>query len=123
MLARWANAMLDTSDGLAESARLIAEASQVEVTVDAARLPLPPELRRYRSDAARLDAAFYGGDYELLASLPTERWTVARRSLARLGCPLTVVGAMRRGRGAWLQEGSRRRRMPAGGWRPFETAP
>jgi thiamine-monophosphate kinase len=122
VLARWAHAMLDTSDGLAESARLVAEASRVEVSVDASRLPLPLELRRIVSEDARLDAAFYGGDYELLASIPPERWTTLQRSLARIGCPLTVVGAVRRGRGAWLREGSRRRRMPAGGWRPFETA-
>ncbi len=121
-LARWAHAMLDSSDGLAESARLLAAASHVEVTVDVARLPLPLSVRRITSETERLAAALYGGDYELVAALPRTRLAPARRSLRSLGCPLTVVGQVGRGHGAWLRTEGRRVPMPPGGWQPFEVA-
>jgi thiamine-monophosphate kinase len=121
VLARWAHAMLDSSDGLAESARLLAVASGVEVTVDGARLPLVPGLRKMPPGPSMLAAAFYGGDYELVAAIPRNRFEAAQRAVARQGCPLTVVGTVGRGHGAWLLEGDRRRPMPSGGWQPFET--
>src|SRR5579871_641963 len=120
-LVRWAHAMLDTSDGLGDSARLLAEASHVAVTVEMARLPLFAGLRGVRSPEARREMALYGGDYELLATLRRSDLPRAQASLRRLGCPLTVVGEVRRGRGAWFVEDGRRRPMPPGGWQPFEA--
>lgn len=122
VLARWAHAMLDSSDGFAESARLIAEASRVEVRADAERLPMPPPVRRLGSARLRRETALYGGDYELVAALPPERLSIAQRSLRRMGCPFTVVGEIRRGRGAWLRDAGGVAPMPAGGWQPFEAA-
>ena len=124
ILARWARAMLDTSDGIADSARLLAAASRVRVVVDESRLPLPRGLRRARTGAARIRReAFLGGDYELLATLPPRAVPAARAALQRLGCPLTEIGRVERGRGAWLvtRDGAREP-MPEGGWRPFGSA-
>ena len=121
-LARWAHAMLDTSDGLADSARLLASASRVRVVIEAERLPIDPGLdRTVRAPRDRLRHAFLGGDYELLASLPPSQVRPARVALRRLGCPLTEIGRVERGSGAWLEESGRRRRMPEGGWRPFRS--
>ncbi len=122
VLAEFVHAMLDTSDGLAQAARLLAEASRVRIEVRADDLPIHPELaRRLPSLAARRRHAFYGGDYELLAALPPGRLRPARRALSVLGCPLTPVGEVHRGTGAWLSLGEGRSRpMPPPGWRPFE---
>ena len=121
LLAGFAHAMLDTSDGLAQATRLLAEASGVRIEVRADDLPIHPGLsRRLPSIAARRRQAFYGGDYELLATLPPGRLRPARRALAAVGCPLTPVGAVRRGTGAWLTvDGARPRPMPPAGWQPF----
>jgi thiamine-monophosphate kinase len=114
------HAMLDTSDGLAESARLLAEASAVSVVVDADRLPLAPELTRADlSSAERGRWTFYGGDYELLAAVPPSAWNRAASAVERAGSRFTRVGRIERGRGAWLEQGRRRRPMPESGWRPF----
>ncbi len=118
VLARYARAMLDTSDGLAEAATLLSEASRVRAEIDERRLPwdrrlaaLPPERRR------RL--AFYGGDYELLAAVPPGRLAAARRALAPTRTALTVIGSVRPGRGAFLTTPAGTVPMPPGGWQPF----
>jgi thiamine-monophosphate kinase len=122
ILARFAHAMLDTSDGVADGARSLAEASGVSAVVSEESLPLDPRLARMTGGVqARRAAAFFGGDYELLAALPRESVGAARRALGRVGCPLTVIGNLERGRGAWLDSGGGRSEMPPGGWRPFEA--
>ncbi len=119
-LARSAHAMIDTSDGIADSARLISEASGARLVVRAVDLPLHPLLRRkFRHERERLRAAFYGGDYELLASVPARSVASLLRRVRRLGCRLTVVGRVERGRGAWLERNGYRTPLPPAGWQPF----
>jgi len=119
-LARRAHAMLDTSDGLADAARLLAAASRVRVEVDWARLPLATAIRTStRSSAEQRWRAFYGGDYELLLTLPPRSFPAARRRVRAVGGRLTAIGRVVRGHGAWLQVGGRLRPMPPAGWKPF----
>lgn len=118
-LARHASAMLDTSDGLAESCRLLAAASAVRIDVDEATLPLVPGLRRLRSDAQRRAAAFYGGDYELLATVPPRELRGAERAVRAVGGRLRRIGVVRRGRGAFLLGPRGVEPMPPSGWQPF----
>jgi len=119
-LARWAHAMLDTSDGLAEACRLLVDASRVRVDLDEALLPLSSSLRDPALSPGALRArAFYGGDYELLVSLGPSSLRAAASAVRRVGGRLTVVGRVSRGHGAWLRRGERLRAMPPSGWRPF----
>jgi len=117
-LARFVHAMLDTSDGLAESCRLLAEASRVRLVVHEPRLPLVRSLRGL-SAPSRRRAAFYGGDYELLAAVAPPRWPAAQRAVAAAGGRLTVIGRVEAGRGAWLAGVRGEVAMPRAGWRPF----
>ena len=119
VLARYAHAMLDTSDGIAESARLLASASGVRVVVVEGALPLAVPVRRIRSVARRRAAAFYGGDYELLAAVPPGRLRVAARAVRELGGRLTRIGSVARGSGAVLLTDRGTEPMPEAGWRPF----
>jgi thiamine-monophosphate kinase len=119
-LARWAHAMMDTSDGVADSARLLASASRLRVVVEEGRLPIDPGLSRaVEAPGRRRRSAFVGGDYELLAALPAEKVPAARAALRRLGCPLTDIGRVEPGRGAWIETSGHCDPMPEGGWRPF----
>lgn len=119
-LARYAHAMLDTSDGLAESCRLIATASRVRVEVEEAALPLAPGIAEIaRSPDRRRAIAFFGGDYELLAAVPAGRLDPAIRAVARVGGRLRRIGSVTAGRGAMLRTGRRILPMPAAGWDPF----
>ncbi|HTT25635.1 MAG TPA: thiamine-phosphate kinase [Thermoplasmata archaeon] len=118
-LVRFAHAVLDTSDGLADGARRIAEGSRVEVVVDAASLPLAPPLRA-TEDGDVPELAFFGGDYELLAAVPPGRFAAARRAVAAAGGRLTDIGEVRRGSKALLRNTAGvEATMPSMGWRPF----
>jgi thiamine-monophosphate kinase len=122
-LAPFAHAVIDTSDGVAEAARLVANASRCRLVVDERRLPFVRGLRSLaRSDPGRRALAFYGGDYELLAAIPASRWAAARRAVRSAGGSLTAIGHVERGRGAWLSARERVIPMPPAGWQPFGTA-
>ncbi len=121
-LARWAHAMLDTSDGLAEAARLLAGSSHRKVLVDEDRIPWVPGLERTaRTD--RRSIAFYGGDYELLAAIAPADLARATRAVRAVGGTLGAIGHIARGHGAWLRSGDREVPMPPCGWRPFDLVP
>ena len=121
-LARYAHALIDTSDGIADSARILARASHARVVVEDDRLPI---VRGARSAAlspeGRRAIAFFGGDYELLAAIPRKNWARAERAVQRTGGCLTLVGRVERGRGAWLEVAGARRPMPHAGWQPFDA--
>jgi thiamine-monophosphate kinase len=119
-LAPFAHAMLDTSDGLADASGLMSEASGVAVTVEEALLPWTVGLARAAPTArGRRALGFYGGDYELLAAVPSRAAAPARSAVRAVGGRLTVIGRVERGQGAYLERAGRRIPMPAGGWRPF----
>jgi thiamine-monophosphate kinase len=115
-----AHAMIDTSDGVADAAHLVAGASRSKIVLVAERLPIHPRLRqRHRSLAQQIRAAFYGGDYELLATLSPSGLSRARSALRRIGNSLTVIGRVERGRGAWIELAGRERPLPRAGWQHF----
>ncbi len=120
-LARWATAMLDTSDGVADACRLLAQASGVHVVVEERRLPLAPGLAALaRTPADRRALAFFGGDYELLLALRPRDFPRAERAVRARGGRLTRIGRIEAGRGAWLESNGRTIPMPPAGWQPFE---
>jgi thiamine-monophosphate kinase len=122
-LAPFAHALIDTSDGVADSARLLARASGVRLVVEEEMLPLVRGARSAARSPAKLRGlAFFGGDYELFAAVPRKNWTVAERAVRRIGGRLTRVGRVERGRGAWLESAGVRAPMPAAGWQPFGGA-
>ncbi len=121
LLGPVSHAMTDTSDGVADAAHLIAEASRCRIVLCAELLPLHPRLRRgRRSFSQQLKAAFYGGDYELFATLDPSRLSRVRAALNRIGCSLTVIGRVEKGHGAWLERHERRTTLPLAGWRHFD---
>jgi thiamine-monophosphate kinase len=85
--------MIDLSDGLATDARHLADASGVRIEIDLTVLPLSPGV-----DDVEL-AATGGEDFELLFTVPEERWAEAA---AAAGVGLTRLGRAVEGRGLVL---------------------
>ena len=112
-LARFAHAMLDTSDGLADAAHLLSEASGIQIELDEPAIPWVAGL------VDRSTSGFFGGDYELLAAIAPTDWERARRTP---GVGVTRVGRFRRGVGAFLVSPAGRRPLARAGWQPFLTA-
>ncbi len=115
LAAGGAHAMLDLSDGLATDARHIAVASAVDLSIDAAALPVSPELRevagRLGVDPSEL-AATGGEDYELCFTVPAAAAAAIQRAI-----PVTWIGEVVAGDG-----GLRWRHAPASaaGWSGWE---
>ncbi len=123
-LVRFAHAMLDTSDGLAEAAALLASSSGLRAEIEAERIPwYPPLRRRYPASARRWAVGVYGGDYELLASLPPARFGEADAAVRAVGGRLTAIGRLIRGQGVSLIDHGRRQPMPRSSWDPFRSRP
>ena len=115
---RAASACMDTSDGLADAVRQIAEASKVGITLDARALPISDEVRRWHDShgGSALDAAVGGGDdYELLFTVrPAHRGRLrsVRRHLGDL--PITKIGMVTKGRELSIRTDSGERSLPEG---------
>src|SRR5262249_12436800 len=103
---RAASACVDLSDGLADAARQIADASEIGVVVDAAALPVHPGARAFAA-AAGVDAtriALSGGeDHELLIAVGPRQLRAFHAVMARCGdlC-VRKIGRMTREAGCWL---------------------
>jgi len=93
VLARFAHAMMDVSDGLARDLPRIARRSGVAIEADLDALPVHPAVRAV---AGRLEAepgafaAVGGEDYELLVAIDPA-------DADRCGVPLTVIGEVAAG--------------------------
>ncbi len=81
--------LMDTSDGLADAALQCGKASQVQVVLDATRIPLHAELQhaqRLFPTVKALDLLRYGGeDFQLLATVPPSAWETHHTALEAVG--------------------------------------
>ena len=115
---RAASACMDTSDGLADAVRQIAESSHVGIALNASTLPIGDEVRSWHDAqrASALDAAIGGGDdYELLFTVRAAhrgRLRNVRRSLGDL--PMTHVGVVTKERRLSLRTDSGEQPLPEG---------
>jgi len=113
-LAPLVSAMMDVSDGLLIDAGRMAEASNVEILVDLASLPLSPAFLEALGDGreARLFAATCGDDYELLFTAAPEQAVELLALADELGLPLNAIGRVETGKGLRLSDGGQAIALP-----------
>jgi thiamine-monophosphate kinase len=99
-LARVASAMIDVSDGLVQDLGHMARASGVAIRLAADRVPVAPLCRSRLGANATAFALTAGEDYELACTVPRRRRRALDRLARRLGCRLTRIGVVERGRPA-----------------------
>ncbi len=116
--ARAVSAGIDLSDGLADAARQLADASGVGVVVSADAIPVDPGVRTWsaRHGLDAVDLAVKGGeDYELLLAVrPRSRraFQAASRHCSRL--EMTLIGRLTAEPGAWLERDGARQPLGPG---------
>lgn len=96
-----ATAAMDVSDGLLIDAQRLATASGVGVAIDLRRLPLSDAARARTGadDAALVDRATAGDDYELLFTAPAAAAAAIDALAAECRLPVTRVGSVGEGAG------------------------
>jgi thiamine-monophosphate kinase len=119
---RAASSCMDLSDGLADGLAQLAAASEVALEVDPDAVPVAPAAASWfrRAGADPLQSAMGGGDdYELLFTVSRRRRSrfEAVRKLTR-DVPVTKIGRVATGSGAWLVRGDSRTPV-AGGYEHF----
>ena len=92
----YASAAMDISDGLAGDLTKLCAASGVSAIVQAASVPLSaPAKHVLASGAAGLETLLAGGDdYELLCTVPENRWADFCEAARRQGVPVTAIGGI-----------------------------
>ena len=115
---RAASACMDTSDGLADAVRKVAEASQVGIALDASALSIGDEVRRWHEEQGRnvIDTAIGGGDdYELLFTVRPAHSGRLRDVRQRLGgLPVTQIGVVTKQRRLSIRTEAGERPLPEG---------
>ncbi len=114
-------AMIDTSDGTESDLLHLADASQVGVRLNAARLPVPAGLpEAARAAGVAVDAWTLGGgeDYELLFTAAAAFDVSADEVAAAAGIAITRIGdVLPEGEGRWVvTSAGERRPLRAEGW-------
>ena len=117
--SRSATAAMDLSDGLADAARQVAEASGCGVTLESDAIPVHPSAGLVLLALGRdpIAAALSGGeDYELLFAVPAKRRRAFQSAVSRAGGPQAVcVGRLTADRTQFeLVTGAGREPLPAG---------
>jgi thiamine-monophosphate kinase len=117
--ARAARAAMDLSDGLADAADQLAEASRCGVEIDAGALPIDEGARAWWEATGQdpiLRALSGGDDYELLIAVPRTWSGRLRHVRARVAEPtLTRIGVLTKDRAVRvLLRDSRRESLPKG---------
>ena len=115
---RAATACMDVSDGLADAARQIAEASGCGVELNSDAVPIHPGARAWATAEGTdpLSIAWSGGeDYELLFAVPKRRIRLFLAAIRQAGeTQVTEIGVCTKGREVCALAGGARSPLPAG---------
>lgn len=117
-----ARAAIDVSDGLGVDAARLARASGLRAVIEKEKIPVSPALATFagRREKDPFEAILEGGDdYELLFAAPPGA-LAAIRALATREVPVTVIGYMEEGEGAFLRDGGKENDISLRGHDHFE---
>jgi len=124
LLAGFANACIDVSDGLAADLGHMLEGSGVGATLDWTALPLPSAIRRYIAKGGDEWMPLRAGDdYELCFTVSAEREEELATRLDGFGCSCVRIGRIDRERGLRLRKDRRVFAISASGFQHFPPSP
>lgn len=117
-----ASAALDVSDGLVADLGHLARVSGVAVSIDAARIPLSPDLLSLWGDGldTRCRAAVAGDDYEIAFTAPSAARDAVMAAASQSGIAVSEIGRVEEGKGVRLLDANGHEiRLSDGGFTHF----
>lgn len=115
---------MDISDGLSSSLYQLQEINHVGFEINKRAIPLAPEIlmvtKKNQGLAPYTLALHFGGDYELLVTLPEASFEKARKALRRHGADLSNIGTVTRKEDILLIDGPRKKILENKGYEHFK---
>lgn len=90
-------ALNDISDGIANEAFEIAEASKKRLVLDYDKIPKHPDLHLYTADDIEQFVLYGGEDFQLLGCLPKEQWLNVKKIFDEANLSITQIGTVEAG--------------------------
>jgi thiamine-monophosphate kinase len=102
LIGEFASAAMDVSDGLAGDLAKLCAASEVSGVIDAQSIPLSPVVAALlNGGSAGIEAIVAGGDdYEILCTIPDDRFAGFAQAARLAGVPVTSIGTVLAGTAA-----------------------
>ncbi|MEM3832957.1 MAG: thiamine-phosphate kinase [Thermoprotei archaeon] len=117
------SASMDVSDGLAFSLHTIAEMSNVGIKIT--NVPLHPLIKKFAKDNKLdpIDLIFYNGgeEYELLVTIPPNKWNDAVTNIKNIGGTLIEIGKITHEKKVTAKIGKKYYKIEKKGWSHFKT--
>ena len=120
LIARFASASIDVSDGLIADAERIALASSVAIRIDADAVPLEAPSHAYvaaHGDDGLIRLLTAGDDYQTLFTASADRRGEIMSAAKSSGAHFTLIGDVGAGAGVSVVSGGRRLEIPSAGHR------
>lgn len=89
----------DVSDGIANEAAEIAEASQIDVYLDDSKIPVHTSFYQFDQKQQYAWKYFGGEDFEIIGTVPREKWEKVKEAAANVGVQVTEIGHVQQGNG------------------------
>jgi|YNPNPStandDraft_1061719.scaffolds.fasta_scaffold10310_6 thiamine-monophosphate kinase len=93
---------MDISDGLSSSLYQLRDLNNVGFDLNLDNIPIASELLTMKKKQSRINvvdyALHFGGDYELLVTLPSDKYSLAEQALNSIGGSLRVIGRVTKGK-------------------------
>ncbi|QTM98138.1 thiamine-phosphate kinase [Sediminibacillus dalangtanensis] len=85
-------ALNDISDGIANEAAEIAEASNISIHLYDEQIPVHQSLKRFNREQQRKWKLFGGEDFELIGTVPEQDWPIVAAASGKAKIPVTKIG-------------------------------
>lgn len=125
ILTKFANSMIDISDGIATDLYHITEESRVGAVIYKEKIPLHRDLKKIARECNKdpYEFALYGGeDYELLFTAPKEKGSMISKKLGqKTGVKVTEIGTILKNKGVWLEADGKRTPLNPLGYDHFRS--
>jgi thiamine-monophosphate kinase len=116
-------ASMDLSDGLSSSLYQLRDLNHVGFTIETKRLPASSELQTLLKRHPDLDTEqillHFGGDYELLVTLPPAQFPRISKMMQHQKCRLTRIGTVTKNKKIITNDGAKTQPLPNNGYEHF----